>query len=160
MGEKKIIKAIIEGGAATGGPPLGPALGPLGVNIKLIVDEINQLTREYGGMKVPIEVVVDVETKEFQIIVKTPTTSALIAKEAGIEKGSGSPGAQPVGDITMEQVLKIARIKEEGTLSKTLKACVKEIIGTCVSMGITIGGENPKDILERVKKGEYDHLLE
>jgi len=90
MAEKKVVEALIEGGKATAGPPLGPALGPLGVNVLAIVNKINELTKPYSGMKVPVKIHVNVDTKEFEVEVGVPTTSALIVKELGIEKGSGN----------------------------------------------------------------------
>ena len=86
MGEKKVINALVTGGEASAGPPLGPALGPLGVNVLGIVNEINKQTGDFKGMRVPVKVEVDTETKGFTITVGTPTTSALVAKESGIPK--------------------------------------------------------------------------
>ena len=92
------IEALVDGGKASAGPPLGPALGPLGVNIGAIVGEINNKTKNFDGMKVPVKIIVDEKTKEFTITIGTPPTSALILKELGIEKGgqeSGSPAPTP-----------------------------------------------------------------
>jgi len=111
MVEKKVVDLLVGGGQATAGPPLGPALGPLGVNILAIVNKINELTKDYAGMKVPVKVAVDPETKEFEVSVGTPTASALIVRELKIEKGSGTPSTQKVGNLTMEQVIGIAKLK-------------------------------------------------
>ncbi|MHA2067153.1 MAG: 50S ribosomal protein L11, partial [Candidatus Thorarchaeota archaeon] len=88
MGEKKSVSVLVVGGEANAGPPLGPALGPLGVNVLAIVKAINEATKEYLGMRVPLKVNVDSETKQFELEIGIPTTSALIVKEAGTEKGS------------------------------------------------------------------------
>ncbi len=159
MGEKKSFKFLIEGGKATAGPPIGPTLGPLGVNLPMIVAKINELTKDYAGMRVPVEVIVDVETKEFEVKVGIPTTSALIVKELGIEKGSGATGHDWVGNLKMEQVIKIAKIKRPQLMAKTLKAAVKEILGTCVSMGVLVEGKHPKEVIKEVNEGVWDHLL-
>jgi len=159
MGEKKSFKFLIEGGRATAGPPIGPTLGPLGVNLPMIVAKINELTKDYAGMRVPVEVIVDVETKEFEVKVGIPTTSALIVKELGIEKGSGTTGHDWVGNLKMEQVVKIAKIKRPQLMAKTLKAAVKEILGTCVSMGVLVEGKHPKEVIKEVNEGVWDHLL-
>jgi len=111
MGEKKTIDALVPGGQASGGPPLGPALGPLGVNVLAIVTKINEATKSFAGMKVPVKIIVDVETKEFEVVVGTPTMSALIVSELGIGKGSGNPKAEKVGNLSLEQVLRIAGVK-------------------------------------------------
>ncbi|HDJ26660.1 MAG TPA: 50S ribosomal protein L11 [Candidatus Bathyarchaeota archaeon] len=159
MGEKKTFKFLVEGGKATAGPPIGPSLGPLGLNVPMVVARINELTRDYAGMRVPVEVTVDVETKEFEVKVGIPTTSALIVKELGIKKGSGAAGHEFVGNLSMEQVVKIARIKWPQLMAKTLKAAVKEVLGTCVSMGVLVEGKHPKEVIAEVDEGAWDHLL-
>jgi len=157
---KKIVEALVAGGKATAGPPLGPALGPLGVNVLAIVNKINEVTKDYAGMKVPVKVIVDAETKEFEVTVGTPTTSALIVSELKLEKGSGSPKAQKVGDLNMEQVVKIARMKSAELLSPSLKAAAKEVLGSCVSMGVTVEGKDPKEVQREINEGKHDSILE
>ncbi len=160
MGEKKTIEALVPGGQATAGPPLGPALGPLGVNVMAIVNKINELTKDFGGMKVPVKIIVDVDTKEFEVEVGTPTTSALIVKELGIEKGSGDPGKQKVGNLTIQQVIKIAKMKRQELLAKNLKKAAKEVLGSCVSMGVTVEGKDPREVQREIDEGKYDELFE
>lgn len=157
--EKKVTEFIVEGGKATAGPPIGPAIGPFGVNVVAVVNKINELTKEYVGMKVPVKVTIDPETKAFEVEVGIPTTSALILKEAGVAKGSSKPNTEKVGNLTMKQVIKIAKIKQSKILAKTLKAAVKEIIGSCVSMGVTVEGKDPKVILREIDEGKYDELI-
>jgi len=159
MSEKKVVELLISGGQATAGPPLGPALGPLGVNVLAIVNKINELTKDYSGMKVPVKVTVDPETKQFEVSVGTPTMSALIVSELKIEKGSGTPSTQKVGNLTMEQVMRIAKIKRPELLAKTLKAAAKEVLGSCVSMGVTVEGRDPREIQREIDEGKYDELL-
>jgi large subunit ribosomal protein L11 len=156
---KKVVEALVAGGQANAGPPLGPALGPLGVNVLAIVNKINEVTKDYAGMKVPVKVTVDTETKEFEVTVGTPTTSALIVSELKIEKGSGSPKTQKVGDLNMEQAVKIARMKSAELLSPNLKAAVKEVLGSCVSMGVTVEGKDPKEVQKEIDEGKHDTLL-
>ncbi len=156
---KKVVEALVAGGQATAGPPLGPALGPLGVNVLAIVNKINEVTKDYAGMKVPVKVTVDLETKQFEVTVGTPTTSALIVSELKIEKGSGSPKDQKVGDLTMEQVVKIARMKSEELLSSNLKAAAKEVLGSCVSLGVTVDGKDPKEVQKEIDEGRHDSAL-
>ena len=157
---KKIVEALVAGGQATAGPPLGPALGPLGVNVLVIVNKINEVTKDYAGMKVPVKIIVDTETKEFEVTVGTPTASALIVSELKIEKGSGSPKAQKVGDLSMEQVVRIAKLKQAELLSTNTKAAVKEILGTCVSMGVTVEGKDPREVQKEIDEGKHDATLE
>lgn len=159
MVEKKTIEVLVSGGQATAGPPLGPALGPLGVNVLAIVNKINELTKDFSGMKVPVKVTVDPETKEFEIAVGTPTTSALIVSELKIKKGSGKPSTEKVGDLSMEQVVRIAKLKRPQLLAKTLKAAAKEILGSCVSMGVTVDGKDPREVQKEINEGKYDEFF-
>ncbi len=156
---KKVVEALVAGGQANAGPPLGPALGPLGVNVLAIVNKINEVTKDYAGMKVPVKVTVDPETKEFEVTVGTPTTSALIVSELKIEKGSGSPKTQKVGDLNMEQAVKIAKMKSAELLSSNLKAAVKEVLGSCVSMGVTVDGKDPREVQKEIDQGKHDSVL-
>jgi len=159
MSERKIVETLVSGGQATAGPPLGPALGPLGLNVLAVVKKINELTASYAGMKVPVKVSVDTETKEFEVSVGVPTVSALIVKELGITKGSGTPKATKVGNLTFEQLIRVTKLKEGELLSKTFKGAVKEVAGTCVSIGITIDGKEPKDVQKAIDEGVYDKFL-
>jgi large subunit ribosomal protein L11 len=160
MVEKKTVDALVSGGQATAGPPLGPALGPLGVNVLAIVNKINELTKDFAGMKVPIKIVVDPETKQFEVTMGTPTTSALIVSELKIEKGSGKPNVDKVGNLTMAQVVSLARKKRPELLAKNLKLAAKEILGSCVSMGVTIEGKDPREVQREVSEGKHDSLFE
>ena len=160
MGEKKVVNALVVGGEATAGPPLGPTLGPLGVNVMAIVNKINEATKEYSGMRVPVKIAVDIETKDFDLEVGIPTTSALIVKEAGIQKGSGTPKASFAGNLSFQQVLKIAKIKGPQSYGKNLKSVINEVIGSCISMGVSIDGRNPKDVQKEVQEGKRDKAIE
>jgi large subunit ribosomal protein L11 len=154
MAEK--IEALVEGGKASAGPPLGPALGPLGVNIMEIIKTINDKTKHFDGMKVPVKVIVDPKTKKFEIEVGTPPASSLIFKELGLEKGSGSAGTHKIGDLTVDQAIKIAKMKQDNLLGKELKHKTKEVIGTCVSIGVTVEGKKPQEIQKAIDEGEFD----
>lgn len=159
LGEKKQVEALLSGGEATAGPPLGPALGPLGVNVLQIVNRINELTSGYSGMKVPVRVIVDIETKAFEVEIGTPTTSALIVKELGIEKGSGNPKAEKAGNLTVEQLAKIAKMKVPGSYALSDNSAAKEVLGSCVSMGITVDGRDPREIQKEISEGKWDKLF-
>jgi large subunit ribosomal protein L11 len=159
MAEKKIVDLLVNGGQANAGPPLGPALGPLGINTMAVVTKINELTKDYAGMKVPVKVAVDLEDKTFEVTVGTPTASALIVSELKIEKGSGTPNTEKVGDLTMEQVVRIAKMKRPQLLASTLKGATKEMLGTCVSMGVTVEGKDPREIQNEIDQGNYEELF-
>ncbi len=150
------IEALVEGGKASAGPPLGPALGPMGVNIGQVIAKINEKTALFKGMQVPIKVLITKETKEFDIEVGTPPVSALVKKEAGIEKGSGNPKEEKIADIRIEQCIKIAKMKEGSSLGKTPKDRVKEVIGTCNSMGVMVEGRPAVEAITLVNEGKFD----
>ncbi|MDP7982553.1 MAG: 50S ribosomal protein L11 [Conexivisphaera sp.] len=159
MAERKTFSFIVDGGQATGGPPIGPALGPLGVNIMQIVKKINELTADFHGMKVPVKVHVDQDTKEFDVEVGVPTTTALLAKEAGIEKGSSQAGKEFVGNVAFARVVSIAKLKQPEMNASSLKAAVKEVIGTCTSMGLKVEGKPPKEVIKEVDEGKWDSVI-
>jgi len=159
MPEKKVIEALVAGGQVTAGPPLGPSLGPLGVNVLMIVNKINELTSSYAGMKVPVKITVNPDNKEFEVTVGIPTTGALIVKETGIQKGSGTPQSVKVGNLSMEQVMRIAEIKRPTLLAGSFKAAVKEIVGTCFSMGVTVDQKDAKIVMKEIDEGAYDKIL-
>ncbi len=159
MADKKIIELLVSGGQANAGPPLGPALGPLGVNVMMIVNKINELTKDYSGMKVPVKVIVDPDTKDFEVTVGTPTSSALIVSELKIEKGSSTPHSQKVGNLTVEQIVRIAKMKRPELLAKDLKSAAKEILGVCVSMGVTAEGKDPREVQKEIDEGRHDQIF-
>ena len=153
---KETVESLIVGGKATAAPPLGPALGPKGVNIGQVVAEINKKTADFAGMQVPVKVIIDTETKEFEISIGTPPASALIKQELNIKKASGTPQSDFVGDLSIDQVVKIVRMKSDALSGKNNKEKAKEIVGTCRSMGVTIEGKKSAEMIEAINKGEYD----
>ena len=156
---KQTVEALIEGGKATAAPPLGPALGPTGVNIGQVVSEINKKTADLKGMQVPVKVTVDDESKEFTIEVGTPPAAALIKKEAGVKKGASNPLTEKVADLVIEQIIKIAKIKEDSLLGADTKGRVKEIVGTCQSMGILVEGMPAQDAIKAINEGKFDEKI-
>jgi len=159
MGEQKTVSALVVGGEATAGPPLGPALGPLGVNVMMIIKEINEKTKDYSGMRVPVKINVDTSNKQFNVEVGVPTAAALIAKESGVPKGSGTPKANLVGNLTMEQVVKIAKLKADQSYAFTKKSGAKEVVGSCVSMGVKVENQDPREVLKQIDEGKWDKAL-
>ena len=154
----EIIEVLVDGGEATPGPPLGPALGPLGVNIMNIARDINERTAAFEGMKVPVKITI-ADDKSYQIEVGTPPISALIKDELGLETGAQNPRTERVGDLTINQLIKICNMKGEALLGATLKAKALEVTGSCVSMGITIDGNPAKETQRLIKEGAYDDAL-
>jgi large subunit ribosomal protein L11 len=152
MGEVT-VNGLIEGGKATSGPPFGPALGPLGVNVAKIISDINAQTKSYEGIKVPVKVIVDTATKNYRVEIGSPPTSALILKELGIQKGAKTKD-EVAGNITIEQVKKVAKMKETSTFGKSLADRVKQVLGTCKSMNVTVEGMSAKEAIAKINSGE------
>ena len=160
MGEPQKISSLVTGGGASAGPPLGPALGPLGVNIMEVINAINDKTKDFEGMKVPVTVSVDPDTKEWDIEVGIPSAAALILKEAGIQKGSGTSGTEWVGDVTIDAIAKVANTKLEKSYATSLKSVAKTIIVTCLALGIKVEGKTPKEITAEINEGKWDEKLQ
>ena len=159
MSETKIVEVLVSGGEATAGPPLGPTLGPLGLNVLAVVNKINELTKSYAGMKVPVKVEVNLNNKQFEVSVGIPTTSALIVRQLGISKGSGMPNVEKVGNLSMEQVVMVVTQKQGTLLAKNSKGAAKEVLGSCASMGVTVEGKEPTTVQQEIDSGMYDEFL-
>ena len=160
MGEPQKISAQVTGGAASAGPPLGPAMGPLGVNIMEVINAINEKTKDFEGMKVPVTVSVDPDTKKWEIEIGIPSASALILKEAGIQKGSGTAGTDWVGDIGMDSIIKVAKTKLDTSYASSLKSIAKTIVGTCAPLGVKIEGKTPKEITVEINEDKWDEKFQ
>ena len=159
MAQKVTVQALVEGGKASAGPPLGPALGPTGVNLYQVVQKINELTENFKKLKVPVTVIVNPDDKTFEVEVGLPPTSALILSELGVEKGSSEPDKTKIGDLSMESVVKIAKMKSENLLANSLEGSVRTVLGTCVSLGVTVEGKDPREVQREVLEGVYSELL-
>ena len=213
MGQKT-VNALVDGGKATPAPPLGPSLAVFKVNIGKVIQDINEKTKDYEGMKVPVKIIIDDVTKEYKIEIGTPPTSSLIRKELGLKKiapekkeeevTEGEAGEEKkgekekkpekkeeepkkevkgkevkegeekaeeipekeepkerimVGNLTIDQCVKIAKMKRDSLLAKDMKKAVKEIVASCVSMPITVEGKNPKEVLKEIDEGKYDSKI-
>ncbi len=159
MGKKTTVEVLVEGGKASAGPALGGTLGPLKVNIGQVISQLNEKTRDFAGMKVPAKVVVDNDTKDFTISIGTPPSSDLIKKEVNLEKGSGEPDKIKVAAVSIEQIVKVAKMKSSSLIVNNLKSAVKTIVGTCNSLGILVEGKNPKEVIREIDEGKYDSAI-
>ena len=156
MADLQTVSTLVTGGQASAGPPLGPALGPMGVNVMQVISEINEKTKDFEGMRVPVTVSIDPSTKKWEIEVGIPSSAALLLKEAGIQKGSGTSGSNWVADVKFDTIVKIAKTKLDSSYATSLKSVAKEIIGTCVSLGVKIEGKTPKEITAEINAGKWD----
>ena len=159
MADLQTISTLVTGGQASAGPPLGPALGPMGVNVMQVITAINEKTKDFEGMKVPVTVSIDPSTKKWEIEVGIPSSAALLLKEAGIQKGSGTSGSNWVADVKFDTIVKVARTKLDSSYATSLKSVAKEIVGTCVSLGVKIEGKTPKEVTAEINAGKWDEKL-
>jgi len=150
------IKLLVDGGSMKPGPALSQKLGPVGIPINQVIQRVNDATKSFPGLKVPVEINVDFNTKNFDVKVFSPPTSELIKKELGIEKGSGNQKKMNVGNVSIEQIISVAKSKYPNLLSKNLKSAVKTIIGTCVSLGILVESRPASEIEKEIDEGKYD----
>ena len=155
-----IIKLLADGGSMKPGPALSQKIGPLGINMGEIISKINDATKDMKGLKVPVEVDVNPTTKEFDIQVFSPPVSELLKKELEIEKGSGEQDKIKVANASIEQIISVAKTKLQNLLAKDLKAAVKSVVGTCVSLGILIENKSAIEIEQEIDKGKYDKEIQ
>lgn len=135
---KVVIKLQIPAGQANPAPPVGPVLGQHGVNIAQFCQQFNEATKEMeGGEITPVELTI-YEDRTFEFKLKTPPTSYLLKKAAGVEKGSGEPNKKKVGKITKEDLRKIAEKKMDDLNTSNIEAAEKTIAGTARNMGIEL----------------------
>jgi len=149
------IEVLVAGGEADPGPPLGPELGPTPVDVQAVVQEINEETDAFDGMEVPVTIEYE-DDGSFTIEVGVPPTAELIKDEAGFDTGSGEPQEDFVADLSADQLRKIAEQKSSDLLAYDTKNAAKEVAGTCVSLGVTIEGQNARTFKERIDAGDYD----
>jgi large subunit ribosomal protein L11 len=137
---RAVLTLQIQAGKATPAPPIGPALGQHGINIMGFVKEYNERTASQAGMVIPAEITV-FEDRSFTFTLKTPPTPVLLAKAAGVDKGSGTTGRGTVGSITDQQLTEIANQKMRDLNANDVEAAKRMVAGTARSMGITVQGQ-------------------
>ena len=160
MGKKETIEMLVEGGKAKADASVAQKLGPMKINIQDVLKTVNEKTESFKGMKVPVKIEVDVDTKEFEISVGSPPVSELIKKELNLKKGSSFPNKDKVANMGIEQVIKIAKMKESDILHNSLKSVVKTVIGSCNSLGILIEGKESRDINKEIDEGKFDEEID
>lgn len=154
-----IIKILAEGGNMQPGPALSQKLGPAGINIGQVISKVNEATKDFKGLKVPVELEINPSDKSFEVKVFSPPVSELIKKELGIEKGSGNQKDIKSGNISIEQLIAIAKQKMPNLLCKDLRAALKNVVGTCVSLGVLIDNKTAKQVEEEIDLGNYDKQI-
>jgi len=150
------IKLLVEGGDMKPGPVLSQKLGPLGISLNQVIQKVNESTKSFNGLKVPVEVEIDIKTKNIDVKVLSPPVSELLKKELGAEKGSGNHKQIKVANASIEQIISIAKTKFPDLLSRNLKAAVKTILGSCLSLGILVENKSPKEVIKEINEGKYN----
>ncbi|MFH1249295.1 MAG: 50S ribosomal protein L11 [archaeon] len=155
-----IVKLIVDGGEMKPNPTISQKLGPLGINLGKIMQEVNKATASFKGVKVPIILDIDTKTKEFKVEVQTPPSSELLKKELGVEAGSGSAKEIKIGNLAIEQIVSIAQVKQSGMLVNNFQSAVNSILGTCVSLGILVENKDPRDIIQEIETNpDYKEIV-
>ena len=155
-----LMKLLVDGGSMKPGPAIAQKLGPAGINIGKFIGDINDATKEFSGIKVPVTVDINTKTKTYKIEVSSPSVAEMLKKEFALEKGSGQPHKLKMANAAIEQLIKIAKMKESGMLIRDFKAALKSVVGSCISLGILVESKDPKLVTKEINKGVYDKLIE
>ncbi len=176
MSGKDTIEMLVEGGKATPNATTAPKFSSYKLNPGEIFKQINDKTKDYAGMQVPVKVIIDKQTKAYEIEIGIPPTSSLIKKELGIKlakievENKTTEGAPPpeqdktkvktsVGSLKMESIAKIAKIKKDSLLSKDFRSALKQVVGTANSLnGVMINDKRPKEVIKEIDEGKWDSL--
>src|SRR3989344_3458048 len=157
MGTER-LELLVEGGKAAADQNTAQKLGPMGI-LQNVIKSVNEKTASFAGIKVPVKVSIDTTTKEFTIEIGTPPMAELIKKELNVQKGSGTPDKQKVGNLSIESIIKIAKMKKETMHANTLKSAVKSASGSANSLGVLVEGKQSKEICEMIEKGVFDKQI-
>ncbi len=154
------VKLLVDGGAMKPGPALSQKLGPLGIPVNNVIQKVNEATKSFEGIQVPVELNIDTATREFEIKVFSPPVSGLLKRELKVEKGSGAQKKTKIANASIEQIISIAKTKLPNMLCKDFKSAVKTIVGTCVSLGILIENKPAAEIEQDIDEGKYDKEID
>ncbi|MCA9485241.1 MAG: 50S ribosomal protein L11 [Nanoarchaeota archaeon] len=154
------IKLIVDGGSMKPGPAVAQQLGPMGINMGKVIEDVNSATTGFKGMKVPVELDVDPKTKTYTVEVFSPPVAELVKKELGLEKAGGEAGKMFVANVSVEKLIGIAKTKQVNLLAKDLKAALKLVVGTCVSMSVLVDNKPAKEVEEDIDSGKYDAQID
>jgi large subunit ribosomal protein L11 len=154
-----IIKLLVDGGGMKPGPAVAQQLGPMGINMGKVISEVNEATKDFSGMQVPVNLDIDPKTKEFKVTVLSPPISALLKKEAGIDLASGQRKKFQVANIAMEQIVSVTKQKYSNMLARDFKKALMSVLGSAMSLGLLIESKDPQEVIEEVKQGKYDEMI-
>ncbi len=153
------VKLLVEGGNMKPGPTVAQQLGPMGINMGKVISDVNEKSKSFKGMTVPIVIEIDPKTRAYTIVIKSPPTSELLKKEAGAAKGSGARLKLISGNIAFERIIAVALQKHDNMLSNDLLDSIKSVLGTCQAMGIVVDSHEIKDVMIDLNDGKYDAMI-
>lgn len=154
-----IIKLLVDGGSMKPGPAVAQQLGPMGINMGKVISDVNEATKDFSGMQVPVNLDINPESKEFTVEVLSPPVSALLKKEAGVEKGSGAREKMQCGNLAIEQLVSVTKQKYPNMLAKDFKKAFLSVLGSAMALGLLIESKDPQEIIQQVKEGEFDDII-
>merc|ERR1711976_16747 len=151
--EVKIIYLRAFGGEAAGASSLAPKVGPLGLSAKKIADDVAKNTQEFKGLRVTVKLTVQNRQAQIEVV---PSAAALIIKALNEPERDRKKEKNILhdGNITMDTIYEVARVMKPRSMAKEFKGCVKEILGTAVSVGCTVDGCDPRDLQKQIDDGE------
>ncbi len=154
----RVITIKTRGGKLAENPQLDQ-LEKIGLNIEELIEKINKKTEIYKDFDITVRIVVDEDTKEYDIEIKPPSTTSILLSKVGAREPSGDPAHKKIGDLSMEDIIEVALMKKPVLNTKSLRSAVKVIIGSARSIGITIEGKDGKQVTREVDEGLYDEII-
>ncbi|MCL4399320.1 50S ribosomal protein L11 [Candidatus Parvarchaeota archaeon] len=145
---KTKLTIVVDGGKATPAPPVGPQIAALGLKAPEVIKKINDATKAFEGMKVPVEIEVDKATKEYTIESMMPSVAQLLIKAAGLEHGYGD--RKETKSVSMEEIKRIAKEHSKYSLAKTEQGLINEVLGSCLSLGLKVDDKDPRELIKKV----------
>ncbi|MGC8975482.1 MAG: 50S ribosomal protein L11 [Thermoprotei archaeon] len=155
----RTVRLRVKGGSASPQPPVGPAITQLGLDVNEVISKINELTKHLKDTEVTVLLHVDTDTKNYRIEVRSSPSSSLLLKMAGASGPSGDPAHKSVGNLSIEDVIKVALMKKNEMNSKSLKAAVKSLVSTASTIGLSVEGRSAKELIKLIDEGVYDSLF-
>lgn len=155
----RTVRLRVKGASASPQPPVGPTIAQTGLDVNEVINKINELTKHLKDIEVTVLLHVDTDTKNYRIEVKSPPSSSLLLKMAGVSEPSGDPAHKKVGNLSIEDVIKVALMKKNEINSKSLKAAVKSLVSTASTIGLSVEGKSAKEVIKLIDEGFYDSFF-
>jgi large subunit ribosomal protein L11 len=155
----RTVRLKVKGGSASPQPPVGPAIAQFGLDVNEVVNKINALTKHLKDFEVTVLLHVDTDTRNYRVEVRSPSSSSLLLKMAGASGPSGDPAHKKVGNLSIEDVIKVALMKKNEMNSRSLKAAVKCLVSTASTIGLSVDNKSAKEVVKLIDEGFYDPVF-